>query len=212
MRALLVLGGDEIPFAREAEEADVIICADKGADWARGQGIVPDVVLGDMDSISSETLSAFEKENVKIITYPAEKDKTDGELGVDHAKEAGASHLDIVCAEGSIDHYLGNLYLLVYAKNASVEASLITRDMTVQLAEGEIELKGEKGTRVSILPARGEIEVRRTYGLYYEIEKPLSISFGQTIGLGNYMTGSACRIEMAKGTAFVAIDRRMPES
>jgi len=207
MHALLVLGGKEIPFKALSEKADIIICADSGADYARNQEITPDVVMGDMDSVSGSTLKSFNEKGVKIITHPAEKDKTDGEIAVDYAKQMDAVHLDIVCVQGSIDHALGNLYLLIYAKNIGLNAKIITDDMIVYAADGDIALTGEKGTRVSILPADGNIEVKRTSGLYYEIEKPLGIAFGKTIGLGNHMTGAMCKITISKGTAFVIIER-----
>ena len=82
-------------------------------------------------------------------------------------------------------------------------AELVTHDMTVCAVSSEIKLCGKKGDRVSVMPAEGDIVVERTHGLYYEIEKPLAIAFGQTIGLGNHMTGEACRISMKEGTAFV---------
>ena len=205
MRALIVLGGKEMPFARYAQEADAIICADSGADSALRQGITPDVLVGDMDSISEGTLSELKKRNTEIIIYPAEKDKTDGEIAVDYAKEHGASHADFVCAEGSIDHYLGNLYLLIYARKLSLSARLITEDMEVYVCDGEMTLTGAPGTRVSVVPADGEIIVLEPYGLYYPLKTPQKIAPGETIGLGNYMTGSECLIKVVKGTAFVMI-------
>ena len=96
MRALLVLGGNEIQFESYAKQSDMIICADSGADHAVRQNIKPDAILGDMDSISTATLEKFKSEGVKVITYPAEKDKTDGEISVDYALERGASDITLV--------------------------------------------------------------------------------------------------------------------
>ncbi len=212
MRALLVLGGEEIPFKKLAEKADVVICADSGADYAAHQSVLPDVLLGDMDSVSKETLVEFEEKGVTVYRYPIEKDKTDGEISLDYAKEIGVSDIEIVCAQGSIDHYLGNLYLLVYAQKLLIKASLNTHDMIVYSVESDIELKGEKGLRVSILPADGDIEVYSTTGLFYEILKPLKIAVGQTIGMGNYMTGQKCKIVISKGIAFVIAELKKQQS
>jgi thiamine pyrophosphokinase len=203
MRALLVLGGQEIPFRQWAQAADTIICADKGADYALAQGIMPHVLLGDMDSVSKEAAAELRARGVNIIEHPAEKDKTDGELAVDYAKEAGVDSVQLVCAQGSADHYMGNLGLLVYAKKLSLDAQLETGAMTVYSVEDNITLKGEPGTRVSILPGDGEIVVKQTKGMYYEIKKPLPISCGQTVGLSNSMTGTECTICIEKGIALV---------
>ena len=97
---MLVLGGRERPIKKFAEASDIILCADSGADSALKQGIMPDVLLGDMDSISDKAFKALQDEGIKIIKFPAEKDKTDGEISLDYAKEIGADTVDMVCVEG----------------------------------------------------------------------------------------------------------------
>ena len=203
MHALLVLGGKEMPFKQWAQNADIIICADKGADYALAQGIMPDVLLGDMDSVSKDTVGELVSRGIKIIEHPAEKDKTDGELAVDCAKEAGAGSVQLVCVQGIADHYMGNMGLLAYAKKLSLDARLETDDMTVYAVKDTIMLKGHPGTRVSIMPGGGDIVVEGTKGLYYEIKKPLPISCGQTVGLSNSMIGAECWIYIQKGIALV---------
>jgi thiamine pyrophosphokinase len=168
---------------------------------------MPDVLLGDMDSISDESFKTLQDEGIKIIKFPAEKDKTDGEISLDYAKEIGAEYVDMVCVEGSIDHYLGNLYLLMYAKKIGVKAKLITDDMTVWASDGKEVIYAKKGTRVSVLPADGEITVLEPSGLYYPLLKPQKIMPGDTLGLGNHMTDKKCVIEVLKGTAFIFVER-----
>ena len=207
MQALLVLGGDEIPLGEYAKEADIIICADSGADSAVRQKIIPDVLIGDMDSISRETLFSLKKREVKIIEHPIEKDKTDAEISLDYVKQIGASKVRLVCVEGSIDHYMGNLYLLLYAKKIGLKAYLETSDMTVYAVSEEFSFKGESGKRVSVLPADGEITILEPSGLYYALNSPTQILPGQTLGLGNHMTGDECTINILKGTAFVFLEK-----
>ena len=207
MHALLVLGGREMPIKGFAKASDIILCADSGADCALKQGIVPDVLLGDMDSISDEAFKALQDKCIKTIKFPAEKDKTDGEISLDYAKEIGADTVDMVCVEGSIDHYLGNLYLLMYAKKIGLKAKLITEDMTVWASAGKEVIAATKGTRVSVLPADGEITVLEPSGLYYPLLKPQKIMPGDTLGLGNHMTDNECVIEVLEGTAFIFVER-----
>ncbi len=207
MEALIVLGGKEEAFKTKAEEADIVICADSGADYAMRQSVTPDVIIGDMDSISEKALTKFQNDGVKIIKLPIEKDKTDGEVAVDYAKEIGAGEIYIVCAEGSIDHYLGNLGLLLYAKEIGMPAWLETHDMMVRAGAGKVKVLGEKGTRVSVMPAGSEILVLERHGLYYELNEPTRIKAGQTLGLGNHMTGEECTIEVLEGTAYVFVEK-----
>ncbi len=203
MNALLVLGGNEIKLDTHIKSADIIICADSGADFVIGQGFMPDVLLGDMDSLNPKILEKCKKERVEVLRYPAEKDMTDGQLAILYAKKKNIDNLDIVCIEGDIDHFLGNLYLLLYAKNLGIKAKAHTEDMTVCLVDDKITIKGKIGDRISIMPAAGTIIVKETSGLYYEITKPLRINFGDTIGLGNYLKDENACILMDDGLAFV---------
>ncbi|MCK5129968.1 MAG: thiamine diphosphokinase [Clostridiales bacterium] len=208
MKSLIVLGGTPIPLKEYVNEDVLIIAADGGADILIAQDFLPDVLLGDMDSISDCNYNKCKEHDVKIIKHPIKKDVTDGQLAVKYAKDNNIIDIDIVCAEGSVDHYLGNLYLLLYAKKNQITAKLHTKDMTVQAVSDTIIIKGNVGKRVSIVPADGDITVRKTSGLYYEIEDDLTISFGETIGLGNHMTANKANICMQKGTAFVITQKK----
>lgn len=57
-----------------------IICADGGANYAYKLGIVPDLIIGDLDSINKDVLSYFKSKKVEIITVPSKKDYTDFEV------------------------------------------------------------------------------------------------------------------------------------
>ena len=71
-RALLQLG-------------DRIVCADAGARHARRLGLMPDLVVGDLDSIEADDRDWLVQNGVQVITYPHDKDQTDLELALQHA-------------------------------------------------------------------------------------------------------------------------------
>ncbi len=58
-------------------EDDTIICLDGGYDIAKDQGIQPDILLGDFDSIKSPIP---DDEDIQVLKYPAKKDFSDLEL------------------------------------------------------------------------------------------------------------------------------------
>lgn len=207
MECLLVLGGNSQDIYEIAKKVDLIICADSGAEHVFSQGLVPDVLIGDMDSITSETLDKCRTKGVVIKKYPKEKDMTDGQLAILYAKKKNIKIINIVCAEGSFDHYMGNIYLLIYAKSLSIKARLITNDTIIYAVDDNINILGNINDRVSIIPANSDIIIKETCGLYYEVKKPLSVKFGDTIGLGNHMTNNSATIRIEKGTAFVTQQR-----
>ena len=82
-----------------------VICADGGLKHAK---VAPVAVIGDFDSLSDKP------ENLNYVSYPVEKNATDGQLAIDFAKEHGYDAVTIYGAlKGKPDHVLGNLGLLL---------------------------------------------------------------------------------------------------
>ena len=98
IRALVLTGGeapDGTIIRKHAEKCDLIIAADSGFDIALQNGIEPDVVLGDMDSMKNiSELGRIPKE--KIIKYPRDKDETDTELAIALARKKGADYITLL--------------------------------------------------------------------------------------------------------------------
>lgn len=87
---------------------DYIICTDGGYDIARRYDIVPDLLLGDFDSIRTDL-----PQNIPIRRFPPEKDDTDLELALKTAVDLGASQVRIIGGIGGrLDHTVANLQLL----------------------------------------------------------------------------------------------------
>ena len=80
MRYVVVTGGPLTDEAAElvkrlsdTSEDVVIIACDEGCDFLARHEIVPDIVVGDMDSISEDGLKFIESHNVFAEKYPVEK-------------------------------------------------------------------------------------------------------------------------------------------
>ena len=57
MKAIVVAGGSAAPGdAAQLSGADLVIAADSGAAWLAAEGMRPDLVVGDMDSIDPALL------------------------------------------------------------------------------------------------------------------------------------------------------------
>ena len=86
MTGVLLIGGkapNRKAITGILTRADHIVAADSGFDLARTYGIVPDIVVGDMDSVSSsEAFRTFPDERKRI--YSEDKDETDTEIGRAH--------------------------------------------------------------------------------------------------------------------------------
>lgn len=108
----LVLAAGDLPvpplWARLLNGVSVVVAADAGLAHARVLGVTPDLLVGDLDSVSSADLAAFPA--LPRETYPVDKDYLDLELALDAALKRDAVELRIVGAFGGrFDHSLAAL-------------------------------------------------------------------------------------------------------
>ena len=72
--------------------------------------LIPDLIIGDLDSINSKTLDRAKKDAAEIISYEIDKDKTDFELALNYLKINNYKNITIIGGEsGELDHLFGNL-------------------------------------------------------------------------------------------------------
>lgn len=91
--------------------ANLLIAVDAGLKYFFKFNIKPDIILGDMDSISPNILDNYK--NIKNIFYNKNKDQTDTELAVIHAINMGAQKITLIAGTGKrVDHTIGNIELL----------------------------------------------------------------------------------------------------
>ncbi len=89
MRAVIFANGSlNLPVA--LSPGDFIIAADGGAQHCLALGLIPAVVIGDLDSLTPADLEALEAQGAEIVQFPARKDFTDLELALKHARSSGA--------------------------------------------------------------------------------------------------------------------------
>lgn len=194
MRAVIICGGDVGEYIKEyVKDGDFVICADSGYDRAKKYDIVPDLVLGDMDSVE-----ATDYPDDSII-YPVRKDFTDSELAVMYAREKGCGEILLFGMIGTrMDHTLANITLLPRLENAVI----INANNEIRFIRKSITLRGKRGDTISIIPYPGDISGVTTCGLDYPLTGG-EIKAGTTLGVSNVMTADECTVTIEKGTAFI---------
>ena len=92
-------------------DVDIVLAADSGYTLCTSLGYVPNVLMGDMDSISQAVFATIPS-TVKIYTFDKDKDKTDTGLCLQYVKERNYTDISIIgSSAGRIDHFIGLLYL-----------------------------------------------------------------------------------------------------
>lgn len=112
MKILLVAGGDPTYWPAFAG-FDKIIGIDRGNLFLLRRGIVPDLAIGDFDSLNASEKKEVFSQVAEVLTSPAEKDDTDTQLALLTAFERfPKAQVTLIGATGGrLDHLLANLWL-----------------------------------------------------------------------------------------------------
>lgn len=204
MRAVIFCGGDisDYEYIRSfLHDDDKIICADAGYRHAKRLGLTPDIILGDMDSISDIP------DGIETLVYPVRKDFTDGEIAVHYVIEHDYdSALLLGCIGSRADHTLTNIFMMRQLLYAGIDAVMVNENNEIHITDKTIELDGAAGTFVSVVPLTENVHIRCTEGLSYSANG-ITLTFGTSLGNSNYMTGTRCRIEIDGGLCLVIKSR-----
>lgn len=181
--------------------ADLVMAVDGGGEVLARLGVLPSMVVGDMDSISAETLAGLEREGVEMVRLPTAKDETDTEAALRLAVNRGADDITVYGALGGprLDHMLGNLLLLSAPWLEGVRVRMVGGLHEIFLVGGSSEVTGKRGDLVSLLPLSPEVQDVWTEGLLYPLRGE-SLFRGETRGVSNEMIGPKARVTHGEGT------------
>ncbi len=183
----------------------LIIAADGGTRVAEACGLVPDVVVGDMDSLKTQEVEVLRARGVTINRYSSKKDETDLELALLAAVARQANWIRVLGAWGGerIDQMLANIYLLMLREIAGKDVALVSGRQTVWLATpGAHDVRGAAGDTLSLIALVPGVTDVTTEGLVYPL-KHETLAFGPARGVSNVMEGAAARVSFASGLMLV---------
>jgi len=205
--AVVVAGGDPIaPTDVEALPADaLVIAADSGLDAAIANGISVDLVVGDLDSASPQAIERARRAGVPIDQHPIDKDATDLELALAAAVGSGAVEILVLGGYGGrLDHLLANALLLVAPMLDGITVVWRVGRTTVAPARPgvAVELDGEPGDRVSLLPVGGSADGVTTEGLAWPLHEE-TLHVGSTRGVSNHIDTVPAKVLVERGTVLV---------
>jgi thiamine pyrophosphokinase len=206
VRAVVVANGemgDTNLVLEEIGPDDLIVCADGGTLNALALGLRPQVVVGDVDSISSDLRHDLEAQGTRFIVHSPHKDETDTELALKYCVEQAVSGILFLGALGGrLDHMLANLLLLADPAWRSVPILVMDGPVSVHLCSVRCEIFGQAGDVVSLLPWGGDAKGIRTDGLEYPLHGE-TLFLGSARGVSNVMLGGRAVVMVDKGLLLV---------
>ena len=180
-------------------DGGTVIAADGGLDRAAALGLEVDVLVGDLDSVSSAALARAESAGTRIVRHPVAKDATDLELALDEALALGARRvLVIASAGGRLDHLAASLLLLGADRYAELELDALVGDALVHVVRSARTLHGTPGELLTLLPLGDGAEGVTTSGLEYPLDGE-TLGPGSTRGVSNVFTSAEARVTLAEG-------------
>lgn len=181
------------------ENAERLIAADGGARHLLALGLQPDVVVGDMDSLSAQEREELAKMGAKLRTFPAEKNQTDLELALVEAQEAGATQVTVLAALGRRwDHSLANILLATQTQFAEMAIEFLHGEQRLFLIRDEASITAEPGTRLSLIPLGGDAIGVQTTGVTYPLDAE-DLPFGSSRGVSNQFETDRVEVKLREG-------------
>lgn len=188
-----------------------IIAADGGALHCSNLKITPNVIIGDMDSITKGMIEKLRSTSggadsavatggdIQFISFNQAKDESDTQLALDYLVKNGYKRIIVIGAFGSrADHSYANLSLLSSPAYDNVKVSIITENSEIFVVKNSCCIKGEAGKKISIFSLTPFTFFEKTSGLKYKLKNE-KLLFSPARGLSNEFIKDAVKINISEG-------------
>ncbi|MDE2706182.1 MAG: thiamine diphosphokinase [Gemmatimonadota bacterium] len=208
-QSALIVGNGEPPsrglFAACAREAELILCADGGANTASAYGYAPDYIIGDLDSVSDQSKAALAADRL-VLVDPEGNVGTDGQKVLNHAVALGVTGAVLLGVTGRrTDHLLGNLSLLkTFADRLALR--IVDDYCDIRLIDRRIRFRAAIGQKISLCPLDGAVEGIETLGLKWPLRSE-SLIPGVRDGISNEVVANPVEIRVGRGDLLLCVQR-----
>jgi len=208
-RAVLFANGEAPNLtALELQAQDFLVAVDGGLHHLHALGLSPQLLIGDMDSLTLQEVEACKQAGIEILSFPPAKDKTDLELALDEVLRRGYREIVIAFALGGrLDQTLGNLALLAKPGFDNCVVRIDDGVTEVYLLRREITLACQPRDTVSLLAWGGPCEGIHTSGLSYPLLGETLLPW-QTRGVSNCCTDERFSVNLDQGALLLIHTRQ----
>ena len=184
----------------------VCFCADGGANFAFKYGKIPEVIVGDLDSIEKKVLEYYKSKNILIKKFPKDKDFTDFELILKEINKISENKnfvekIFVVGGLGKrIDMTLSNLFIMEKYKNLV----FLQENEEIFYVEKSFVLKNKKEYEFSIIPISEKIEKLTLKGFKFETDK-IDVKRESSRLVSNVICGDEASVEFENGKLIIIL-------
>ena len=163
--------------------------------------LVPDIVIGDMDSIRENDIKILKTSNpeAQLIKSSCEKDESDTQLAMEFLVKNNIKNIILVGALGKrMDHSFANLLNISSEKLKSAEIKIIDKSYEFSVLRQSAEITGTIGNTLSIFSLTPETYFINTDGLKYKLHEEILL-FCPVRGLSNIIEKEKVRLDFKDG-------------
>ena len=211
MHRILIFANGDLPNLEKARAIvrpdDFILCADGGTRHALALSVMPNLIIGDMDSIEKDQLQNLQAAGVQIELYPRDKDETDLEHALNKALELDSKQILIIAALGGrIDQTLANLALLTDSRLSTFDVRMDDGVEEIFFCREQVQVEGRRGDIVSLIPWGEPVQGVQTEDLKWRLERE-TLYPDKTRGISNEMLTGSATVRIAAGLLLVVHTR-----
>ena len=203
MKAVVLCDGEIIKkqiIQNELADSGLFIAADGGANHAYKLGLVPDVIIGDLDSYTETG-----QETAEVIHKPGQE-TNDLEKALSYAAKKNVQQVIVFGATGKrLDHTLKNLSVLLQFNSQFSSIVFKDRYSTIFLVTPPFKKEFPVGTSISLFPLSGTVENITTIGLKYPLKNGI-LKNGVQDGSSNQTCKKTVEINFKKGDLLLLVN------
>ncbi|BDQ02105.1 thiamine diphosphokinase [Ignavibacterium sp.] len=207
MKKCIIIANGRAPSKKvinffEKKGYTTLICADGGANSAKKLGLVPDYIIGDLDSVSPETIKYFSDKST-IIKITRQND-TDVEKCLKFAIKKGFTEALLLGVTGDrLDHTICNLGIVLKFFN-KIECNVVAENSFLTPTNESITLKSKPGETISLYAFDSKTKISSD-GLKYQL-KNSRLPFGERESTSNVATQNEVKLNIRGGIVFIIRD------
>ena len=200
-RCVIIGGGDctaEI-LKNNIMSDDYIICADGGYDIAVQANLVPDLLIGDFDSIKCVP------DNVSKITLPVEKDVTDSVAAYNEGLKLGFKSFVLFGGTGGrFEHTLANVSLMAMASKSGYYFEIVdNKHIFRSITNSSIIINRKENQQVSVFAYGNKAFGVTEKGFHYSLNNDILDPFDGALGTSNDILDDYGEIIVKDGTLII---------
>lgn len=214
-KCVIISAGDFYPVEIDLEEGDFCIACDAGFLHARNVGVLPDLIVGDFDSLSEQGEMAIrdlmeieENDPDRIVRLNVKKDDTDTIMAVKIGLEKGYRKFFLYGALGGkrVDHTIANIQTLNFIRKHGAKGYIMEHDKMLLVAHNET-VKFHRGNSgyISVFSLSDISKGVTIKGLMYNLERG-TLTNDFPLGVSNeFIIDEEAEITVEEGTLLITV-------